>query len=122
MGLLEAGPSVVAFEGELVGEVCGDFAVALSVLKGSNVDVPIVDLTRVSYISRRSISLLVALWTDMDNQGRRLGLLVSDRVWGALMRVGVTHVFPMGPDESPWERAGRAGPLRWTGTTRGEMQ
>jgi anti-anti-sigma regulatory factor len=122
MGLLEASPSVVACEGELVGGACDDFAVALYLLKRSDVDAPIVDLTKVSYISRRGISLLVALWSDMDDQGRRLELLASGRVWDVLGRVGVAHVFPMGPDEAPSAGTGRVGARRLSGAIRREAQ
>ncbi len=93
MGLIEAGPHIVTYEGELVGPACEDFGCALNLLRRSDVDVPIVDLSKVSYISSRGVGLLVALWFDMRDQGRRFELLASDRVWNLLGRIGVRHVF-----------------------------
>ena len=113
MGLLEASPRVVAYEGELVGRAsCEDFAVALDLLRTSGVGAPIVDLTGVRYISRRAIGLLVALWFDMKSKGRRLELQASDRVWEVLGRVGVAYVFPGKPTSaSPAEPDGA--PQAW---------
>ncbi|MHC5057853.1 MAG: STAS domain-containing protein [Planctomycetota bacterium] len=107
MGLLEAGPGVVACDGELVDpSSCEDFAVALDLLRTSNVDAPLVDLSRVRCISRRGVGLLVALRLDVDGQGRRLGLLASGRVWDALERVGVAYVFTEEACGSPLAQAG----------------
>jgi anti-anti-sigma regulatory factor len=123
MGLLEAGPGIVACEGELVGRAsCEDFAVALDLLRTSNVDAPLVDLSRVSCISRRGVGLLVALRLDVDGQGRRLGLLASDRVWSVLERVGVAYVFPEKARGAPRASAGFVGARRWPCAGRREAQ
>ena len=102
MGLLEAGPHRVAYEGDLLGHACEEFGVALNLLRKSHFDAPTVDLSNVSYISSRGVGLLLALRFDMLDQGRRFRLLASDRVWNLLGRVGVAHVFP--------ERSGLASP------------
>lgn len=93
MGLLEASSGVVAYEGELVGQACEDFTVALDLLRISQTKAPIIDLTGVTRISRHGVGLLVSLRSDMDDQGRRFKLLASDRVWDVLGQVGVAHVF-----------------------------
>ncbi|MHC4505979.1 MAG: STAS domain-containing protein [Planctomycetota bacterium] len=97
MGLLEAGHHRVAYEGELLGRACEEFGAALNLLRRSHVDAPTVDLSNVSYISSRGVGLLLALRFDMLDQGRRLSLLASDRVWSLLVRVGVAHIFPERP-------------------------
>ncbi len=104
MGLIEAGPHVVTYEGELVGPACEDFESALNLLRISDIDVPIVDLSNVSYISSRGVGLLVALCFDMRDQGRRFDLMASDRVWNLLGRIGVREVLRESPTGPPAAR------------------
>ena len=101
MGLLKAGPDVVAFDGELSDQACGDLESALDLLRKSDVEVPTVDLSDVSRVSSRAIGLLVTLWIDLLDQGRRFDLLASDRVWDVLGIVGVDGVFFKRPDYTP---------------------
>ena len=102
MGLLEAGPDVVAFDGEISERTREDFEGALDLLRSSDVEVPTVDLSCVSYISSGAVGLLVTLWVDMLDQGRRFDLLASDRVWDMLGKIGVACVFFKRPDgETP---------------------
>ena len=104
MGLLEASPGVVAYEGELTDRACEDFIIALDLLKISKAEAPVVDLSGVTRISPRGIDLLVSLRSDLDGQGRRLKLLASESVWDALRRAGAAHVFVEGPGGTSQER------------------
>ncbi len=104
VGLQEASPGVVAYEGELTGRACEDFTVALDLLKISEAEAPVVDLNGVTRISHRGVDLLVSLQVDLEGQGRRFKLLASEDVWDALGRAGVAHVFVEGPPQASHER------------------
>ncbi len=104
MGLLRLGPDSIAFDGELSEQVCRDFESALERLRRSDAEISTVDLSRVTYISSRAVGLLVTLWIDMLDQGRRFDLPASNRVWGVLGKVGVVRVFFKGPDGAPRAR------------------
>jgi anti-anti-sigma regulatory factor len=107
MGLLEASSGVVAYEGELVGQACEDFTVALDLLRISETKAPVVDLTGVTRISRYGVDLLVSLRSDMSFQGRRFKLLASDPVWDVLGQAGVADVFVEDSAGSSHERGNK---------------
>ena len=93
MALLRTGPDALVFDGEVSDRTCDDLEGALDLLRVSDIEVPSVDLSRVSHISSRAVGLLVALWIDMFHQGRWFELQASDRVWDVLGMVGVAGMF-----------------------------
>ena len=93
MGLVNFGPDGLVFEGQIASGDLEDLEHALATLKHSDVETPTVDLAGVDYLPSRAIGSLVALWIDMQEQGRWFELRVSDRVRTMLDKTGVTGVF-----------------------------
>ncbi len=93
MGVVSATPDAVVVDGELTDEVGEELDRGLDVLRKSEVETPIVDLTGVTYISSKSIGLLVSLWVDLIGMGRWFDLQASDCVWDVLRKAGVAGVF-----------------------------
>ncbi len=101
MAIVEVSPGTVVIEGELLDDDCGEFQEALEGLRRSDVEIPTIDVSRVSAISSRPIGLLVTLCIDLLAEGRWFDLLASDRVWDVLGKVGLSGVFFRRPDSMP---------------------
>ena len=104
MAIVEVSPGTVVIEGELLDDDCGEFREALEELRKSDVEIPTVDVSRVSAISSMPIGLLVTLCIDLLAEGRWFDLLASDKVWDVLGKVGLSGVFFRRPDPTPQVR------------------
>ena len=93
MGVVSAAPDAVVVDGELTDEAGEELDRGLDVLRRSDVETPIVDLSGVTYISSKSIGLRVSLWVDLIGSGRWFDLRASDHVWEVFRKAGVASVF-----------------------------
>ncbi len=101
MALLESGPEIAVFEGELVfdegNEACEEFEKALEGLQRSGVRIPTVDLARVTAVSAKPADLLFTMWLDLIREGRAFVLLAPDHVWEMLGRAAVDRMLVKRP-------------------------
>ena len=117
MALVESGPEIAVFEGELMfddgdegNEACEEFEKALEGLRRSGVKIPIVDLARVTAVSAKPAELLFTMWLDLIGEGRAFVLLAQDHVWEMLGRAAVDQMLVKRPAGAALLREGYGGP------------